>query len=972
MVSISEVRASNTRITADTVPHTAVFTGATDGIGKASLTRLIATKLPVKVYVIGRNGEKHKAFLDELRGFNKQANIIWLEGQLSLLADTKRLCDEIKAREKCIDTLYMSAGFISGERLETSEGNALSQSLTYYSRVLMMMQLLPLLKASPNNPRVVSVLNAGNETTSIFLDDLNLKKPGNYTLVNLAKSTSTYTTLTMSKIAKENPGVTFIHHYPGGVSTDLFKKVWGNKWYWPLFGLALSILGTSPEDAAEKILYMITSAKYGGKGVALAAGQSPGLTMAKTKQADSLFAINDKLKELQQEKVMAQLKAMNAGDIIWRKTMDTIEPYAGSLRLTASPGLTPLERTSAIQVRYQNRVRSGHGQKTVRLLARNQIITTRCKSSTCNGETRPNPGLRLVRQGLQTVLQGKVPMRGSPRRCRLRKPPDTVRRRTLRDVESGAKIAKLEGRIDTLTTMIQSIANGTTGLQINPNESLITTSGSTSKSTSTYSDSEVAPPLYDLALDEAAWYLDRFVTHMLPCFPFIWLSPGTTIQQLRWERPFLAEAITAVATPSMQEKLARTERLKFHLTRSAVLENQSSIDMLLAILTYVAWSTDPFIQRGSNLSRMIMLAMSLVYDLQSSKPPPPDAHVIAKMTPGLGHPERNPSDSSARGFIEQQRAVLACFLLSSIISSSFGSIVALRWNSKMEEALKSIETNEGCPSDESFAIQVRLQVLSQKALNIREPQEVDETTPFATSMYVKVLQTQLKELRASFSPRLQRRDVLTAYAHYVELCINEVTRLACSEAPLLSEPGIGDEPNGSMAGFERIECLWRSLYAVKSWLDVFYMIPPAAYMGFPFFCWFQLVRCIVILKHLSTFDDPAWDCEAVRKTVDMHMILNWMAEKAELASREAGEQSDDDLFRRVCKMLRLSQRWVVAKQRAASQKEQEPPSLYSDAPELAPAGEDMMDPSEMAWMNALETGDGAWLEEVLGWSPVIV
>jgi hypothetical protein len=208
--------------------------------------------------------------------------------------------------------------------------------------------------------------------------------------------------------------------------------------------------------------------------------------------------------------------------------------------------------------------------------------------------------------------------------------------------------------------------NAPTNSQPSIAESLISTNGDISNSVSPYSGSEAVLPLYDLAQDEAAWYLDRFVNHMLPCFPFISISPNITIQQLRRERPFLAEAIIAVATPSTQEKVARAERLKGHLTRSAVLENQSSIDMLLAILTYIAWSTDPFLQRGSNLSRMIMLAMSLVYDLQQGKPPPPDAWVIAKITPGLGNPERNPADSSTQGILEQQRAILACFFLSSM------------------------------------------------------------------------------------------------------------------------------------------------------------------------------------------------------------------------------------------------------------------------------------------------------------------
>ena len=118
MVSISEVKSSNTRISKDTAPHTAVFTGGTDGIGKATLTRLVSTKLPIRVYVIGRNGEKHKQFLSELRNLNEKADIVWLEGQISLLAETKRLCDIIKARETSIDVLFMSAGFLStGERI---------------------------------------------------------------------------------------------------------------------------------------------------------------------------------------------------------------------------------------------------------------------------------------------------------------------------------------------------------------------------------------------------------------------------------------------------------------------------------------------------------------------------------------------------------------------------------------------------------------------------------------------------------------------------------------------------------------------------------------------------------------------------------------------------------------------------------------------------------------------------------------
>jgi hypothetical protein len=210
---------------------------------------------------------------------------------------------------------------------ETSEGNELGQSLGYYSRILFITQLLPLLNPS-NNPHILSVLAAGNESSSIYLDDLDLKKPEHYGLAAKSRSGATYTTLSMSRLAKENPRVVFIHHYPGGVKTDIFKKAWGDKWWWSIFSVVLSVFGTSPADAGEKCVYLLTSAKFGGKGVLLAAKEKQGLTMAKTKEPGSLFNINDKLQEVCNEKVMTELERMDAGDIIWQNTLKTIGPYS--------------------------------------------------------------------------------------------------------------------------------------------------------------------------------------------------------------------------------------------------------------------------------------------------------------------------------------------------------------------------------------------------------------------------------------------------------------------------------------------------------------------------------------------------------------------------------------------------------------------------------------------------------------------
>ncbi|KAL1903328.1 hypothetical protein Sste5346_000613 [Sporothrix stenoceras] len=667
---------------------------------------------------------------------------------------------------------------------------------------------------------------------------------------------------------------------------------------------------------------------------------------------------------------------------------------------------------------------------------------------------------------------------GACERClRLKKPcqpSNSVRRRTAPNGQTGAgsaEIAKLEDRINTLTTMLQSVmektglaadaptaeSQATTATLLSGTETAgatesagQTTTGSSdaaSLSSMSFGDglgsgpfptpfhtplparppphphpSDVShlhssppsePPLYELSLDEATWYLERFNTRMLPHFPFIVLEPDTTVEQLCRDRPLLMQAIVAVATPSTKLKAERAERLKQTLTRCAVIENQSNIDLLLGILTYITWSTDPFQQAANNLSRMTMLAISLVYDLQhaSRVPPAPDAQVIAIMTPGFERPGGSGIGLCGAGLsmqlptvLERQRAFLACFVLSSIVSSSFGRMVALKWTTQMEEGLQLVQkmASQGlCPSDSNFAVQVRLQIVIQRAALVREQVETDRclastnttTTPVSTNLYMKVLQGQLKDLRNSFSPDLQRRDMLLIYTHYAELCLNEVTRLASSEAPLAPAPGQTGHAVGASTGtndtlpaLEHIECLWRSVYAIKAWLDAYQAIPPLTYVGVPFFFWFQLVRCVVLLKHLATFNDPAWDGQAVRNAVDMSTMLEWMAVKAEMASKEAGEQSDDDLFRRVGSMMRSSMAWMAAKQRAAgitthdATHTNQPPvqqSQYDTAGAETSgdstviitdaAEDDLMVPVDPSWAGSFGMPDENWIEEMFGW-----
>jgi hypothetical protein len=79
----------------------------------------------------------------------------------------------------------------------------------------------------------------------------------------------------------------------------------------------------------------------------------------------------------------------------------------------------------------------------------------------------------------------------------------------------------------------------------------------------------------------------------------------------------------------------------------------------------------------------------------------------------------------------------------------------------MEECLRVVGANGECSTDEAFTYQVRLQLLAQRAVQVRERQEVDHshpaTAPLPAFFYLKALQGQLQDLRGSLSPTLQQQ-----------------------------------------------------------------------------------------------------------------------------------------------------------------------------------------------------------------------
>ncbi len=138
-------------------------------------------------------------------------------------------------------------------------------------------------------------------------------------------------------------------------------------------------------------------------------------------------------------------------------------------------------------------------------------------------------------------------------------------------------------------------------------------------------------------------------------------------------------------------------------------------------------------------------------------------------------------------------------------------------------------------------------------------------------------------------------EVVLAHLYSTELTINEI---ALSQAPIITT-----YPN-----FEQLKCLYACIESIKSWFEVFFAIPPIAYIAFPFSIFSQLVHCLVTLYRLSTLNDPAWDKSGVQKTADLLLILDHVINNMEqvtiLAGLDNSDSTEGDVFSRTAKMFR--------------------------------------------------------------------
>ena len=313
MVSLKGIREANRSL--QTTSHTAVFVGSTSGIGLGTIEALLQHIDAPTVVIVGRSRSKFSSTISRLQELNPKATLTFIEAQVSYLKEVDRVCSIIKSEHSTIDHLWLSQGGLAqAAGTLSSEGVNGDLAVSYYSRMVFMHRLLPLLSAS-SDPRIVSVLSAGQEGT-LKISDLGLLDSKNFGMFPTMKHNVTLMSLVMRELALQNPNVSFIHTNPGMVSTAVHDR-WldGLTGFWAVFGwLArwtfvpfFHWLGLTPEEAGQVGFCELTDGKFAAK------------------SGTNFFRLNEKAEVLPAQVTLKEYEEDGFGPKVWDHTLQVLE-----------------------------------------------------------------------------------------------------------------------------------------------------------------------------------------------------------------------------------------------------------------------------------------------------------------------------------------------------------------------------------------------------------------------------------------------------------------------------------------------------------------------------------------------------------------------------------------------------------------------------------------------------------------------
>ena len=256
------VKRENSKMTANLEGKTCLVTGATSGIGKEIASGLV--NLGADVVIVGRNGEKCKSVLEEIKeriGLRDgKVDISYLVADLSSQASIRQLAKEYANSHQRLDILVNNAGVFLSKRTTTIDGLESTFAVNHLAPFLLTNLLIEMIMASSPS-RIITTSSVAHGGARIDFDDIEFKKRSYNGIMAYGQSKLAnilFTKELARRIGGSDGGsaVTANCFHPGAVRTSLVQD---NPWYYRLIWTVAGSFFLSPERGADTALFLASS-----------------------------------------------------------------------------------------------------------------------------------------------------------------------------------------------------------------------------------------------------------------------------------------------------------------------------------------------------------------------------------------------------------------------------------------------------------------------------------------------------------------------------------------------------------------------------------------------------------------------------------------------------------------------------------------------------------------------------------------
>jgi NAD(P)-dependent dehydrogenase (short-subunit alcohol dehydrogenase family) len=230
-----------------------VITGGTSGIGQVAAEKL--APMGARIVLVARSQSRGEATLARLRELAPGVKHSIHYGDLSRLAELRRVGKEIAAAEPRVDVLINNAGAAFNPRQVTEDGLELTFATNHLS-YFVLTHLLHEQLLAPGAARVINTSSHAHYRAKIDFDDLQMQNK--YSLIRAYGVSKLYNILYTRALVRrlEGTGITANSLHPGFVKTRIGDGASG-------FGTAIfrfmKNFAITPEKGAETIVYLASS-----------------------------------------------------------------------------------------------------------------------------------------------------------------------------------------------------------------------------------------------------------------------------------------------------------------------------------------------------------------------------------------------------------------------------------------------------------------------------------------------------------------------------------------------------------------------------------------------------------------------------------------------------------------------------------------------------------------------------------------